>query len=131
MMFVYLLSTEGKQALIDLATGVASCDGIFDKNEQGLVEALKLEAALEKYDAIEIEPNKINRVLSQNELKAIYFELLGVALADGDLSEYELNYMSQFAESAGLSKDFQEKVLNWVDVYRNHISIAFTMINES
>lgn len=121
-MFLSVLSEEEKQLFLNLAYTLAYSDGEFGKEEQALIDAYceEMKTSFHRPE----KPIELKKLLEdlkteilENNRKAVYFELLGLAVVDGKFSEEEKKVMEAVRENFGLSNEFASKCYDFLQQY--------------
>lgn len=129
-MFLNELSKKEAMAFINLVKEFANIDEIFAKEEKGLIEEYTKELALESENIKTFSMAEIEEVLkdsTERAKKIIYFELVGLALVDGEFEHKEKVFLNNLAYSfnIGLSRR-----LEFIDFFRHVKSVYdFTVVN--
>lgn len=123
-MFLNELNSEEAVAFINLVNQFANIDKVFAKEEKELIESYleELNIASDKvnslnYDEVINELKKCN-----NRIKSIvYFELVGLALVDGDYGDAEIDFLDKVAIGLDIKRNkkiaFANYFFNFKEVY--------------
>lgn len=119
-MFLSLLATAQKKMFMSMAFIMASSDGVLSENERLVIESYSTEMNMEvKMEEADKEfahvLSEINTYCEIREKKIIVFELIGLAMVDGNYDEGERKLVRSAIENWGLNDefgDFCEKKLN-------------------
>lgn len=123
-MFLNELTGQEAVAFINLVNQFANVDEVFAKEEKELIESY-----LEELNLEEDKLNSLNYEEIINELKKgtnriksiIYFELVGLALVDGEYGDREIDFLDKIAVSLDIKRAkkiaFANYFFNFKDVY--------------
>ena len=129
-MFLNELNKEEAVAFINLVKEFANVDEIFAKEEKTLIADYIKELSLKEEEVKELTLAEIEIILKNSTDRAkkiIYFELVGLALADGEYEHKEKVFLSDLAYSfnIGLSRR-----LEFMDFFKHVKSIYdFTVVD--
>ena len=107
-MFLTELNTEEASAFLSLVTQFAKVDETFAKEEKRLIYDYLDELSLKEEDIKNLSYEEIINVLkkSKNRIKSIvYFELVGLALVDGEYGDKEIDFLDKIAVSLDIRRD--------------------------
>ena len=123
-MFLTELNTEEASAFLSLVTQVAQVDETFAKEEKRLIYDYLDELSLKEEDIKNLSYEEIINVLkkSKNRIKSIvYFELVGLALVDGEYGDKEIDFLDKIAVSLDIRRDkkiaFANYFFNFKEIY--------------
>lgn len=123
-MFLTELNTEEASAFLSLVTQFAKVDETFAKEEKRLIADYLDELNLKEEDIKDLSYEEIIDVLkkSKNRIKSIvYFELVGLALADGEYGDKEIDFLDKIAISLDIRRDkkiaFANYFFNFKEIY--------------
>ena len=112
-MYLSLLSTEEKHLFLKIAYTLSHADGVYSDEEQMAINEYCKEMNISFDDNITIEP--LDRILDDLDIatdhrnkKIIIFELIGLALAEGDYSESEKDYINAIEKRLDVDHKFSE-----------------------
>ena len=115
-MFLTELNTEEASAFLSLVTQFAKVDETFAKEEKRLI--------YDYLDELSLKEEDIKNVLkkSKNRIKSIvYFELVGLALVDGEYGDKEIDFLDKIAVSLDIRRDkkiaFANYFFNFKEIY--------------
>lgn len=115
-MFLKELDKKESKLFINLVKLLAKVDEIFVQKEEDLIKEYILELGLENEHIEEIGFEACIEALSTTSKRnknIIYFELVGLALVDGNYDEKELEFLNKTALSFNINKDKQEAYVNY------------------
>ena len=123
-MFLTELNTEEASAFLILVTQFAKVDETFAKEEKRLIYDYLDELSLKEEDIKNLSYEEIINVLkkSKNRIKSIvYFELVGLALVDGEYGDKEIDFLDKIAVSLDIRRDkkiaFANYFFNFKEIY--------------
>lgn len=123
-MFLTELNTEEASAFFSLVTQFAKVDETFAKEEKRLIYDYLDELSLKEEDIKNLSYEEIINVLkkSKNRIKSIvYFELVGLALVDGEYGDKEIDFLDKIAVSLDIRRDkkiaFANYFFNFKEIY--------------
>ena len=123
-MFLTELNTEEASAFLSLVTQFAKVDETFAKEEKRLIADYLDELSLKEEDIKDLSYEEIINVLkkSKNRIKSIvYFELVGLALVDGEYGDKEIDFLDKIAISLDIRRDkkiaFANYFFNFKEIY--------------
>ncbi|MDU4937494.1 MAG: hypothetical protein E6X34_03440 [Clostridium sp.] len=123
-MFLTELNTEEASAFLSLVTQFAKVDETFAKEEKRLIADYLDELNLKEEDIKDLSYEEIIDVLkkSKNRIKSIvYFELVGLALVDGEYGDKEIDFLDKIAVSLDIRRDkkiaFANYFFNFKEIY--------------
>ncbi|MFQ9248385.1 MAG: hypothetical protein ACLR3R_13870 [Clostridium paraputrificum] len=123
-MFLTELNTEEASAFLSLVTQFAKVDETFAKEEKRLIYDYLDELSLKEEDIKSLSYEEIINVLkkSKNRIKSIvYFELVGLALVDGEYGDKEIDFLDKIAVSLDIRRDkkiaFANYFFNFKEIY--------------
>lgn len=123
-MFLTELNKEEASAFLSLVTQFAKVDETFAKEEKRLINDYLDELNLKEKDIKDLSYEEIINVLkkSKNRIKSIvYFELVGLALVDGEYGDKEIDFLDKIAISLDIRRDkkiaFANYFFNFKEIY--------------
>ena len=123
-MFLTELNTEEASAFLSLVTQFAKVDETFAKEEKRFIYDYLDELSLKEEDIKNLSYEEIINVLkkSKNRIKSIvYFELVGLALVDGEYGDKEIDFLDKIAVSLDIRRDkkiaFANYFFNFKEIY--------------
>ena len=123
-MFLTELNTEEANAFLSLVTQFAKVDETFANEEKRLIDEYLDELNLKEEDIKNLSYEEIINVLkkSKNRIKSIvYFELVGLALVDGEYGDKEIDFLDKIAVSLDIRRDkkiaFANYFFNFKEIY--------------
>lgn len=129
-MFLHELNKEESIAFINLVKEFANIDEIFANEEKKLIDDYIKELSLEECNVYKLTLEEIEKTLrdSSNRVKKIiYFELVGLALVDGEYEHKEKVFLNNLAYSFNIGL---ARRLEFMDFFRHVKSIYdFTVVD--
>lgn len=129
-MFLHELNKEESIAFINLVKEFANIDEIFANEEKKLIDDYIKELSLEECDVYKLTLEEIEKTLrdsSDRVKKIIYFELVGLALVDGEYEHKEKVFLNNLAYSFNIGL---ARRLEFMDFFRHVKSIYdFTVVD--
>ena len=123
-MFLNELNKNEGIAFMQLVKGLANSDDIFAKEEKNLYNDYLEELNINESEIPDINLNSIYENLknsSERSKNIIYFELIGLALIDGEYDEKEVDFLEEIGEKLEVKRNkrisFANYFYNFVDVY--------------
>ena len=123
-MFLTELNKEEASAFLSLVTQFAKVDETFAKEEKRLINDYLDELNLKEKDIKDLSYEEIINVLkkSKNRIKSIgYFELVGLALVDGEYGDKEIDFLDKIDVSLDIRGDkkiaFANYFFNFKEIY--------------
>lgn len=123
-MFLNELSKNEGIAFMQLVKGLINCNNSFPKEEKDLYEEYLEELNIKESEILDTNLDSIYQTLkSSNERNKniIYFELIGLALIDGEYDEEEVDFLEKLSEELDIKRNkrisFANYFYNFVDVY--------------
>ena len=123
-MFLTELNKEEASAFLSLVTQFAKVDETFAKEEKRLINDYLDGLNLKEKDIKDLSYEEIINVLkkSENRIKSIvYFELVGLALVDGEYGDKEIDFLDKIAVSLDIRRDkkiaFANYFFNFKEIY--------------
>lgn len=125
------LSKKEGIAFVQLVNEFITMDEAFTKEEEAKVEEYMNDANVSKEEVNEITfTEALCTIKEANERikKIIYFELLGLALVDGDYEDHEVGFLEELANSLKIDRASKFKYANFyfefIDQYSNSNSLT-------
>lgn len=129
-MFLHELNKEESIAFINLVKEFANIDEIFANEEKNLIDDYIKELSLEECNVYKLTLEEIEKTLrgsSDRVKKIIYFELVGLALVDGEYEHKEKVFLNNLAYSFNIGL---ARRLEFMDFFRHVKSIYdFTVVD--
>lgn len=129
-MFLHELNKEESIAFINLVKEFANIDEIFAKEEENLIDDYTKELSLEECNIDKLTLEEVEETLKNSNERAkkiIYFELVGLALVDGEYEHKEKVFLNNLAYSFNISL---ARRLEFMDFFRHVKSIYdFTVVD--
>jgi tellurite resistance protein len=123
-MFLNELTKNEGIAFMQLVKGLANSDEVFAKEEKKLYSEYIEELNLNESEIPEIKSDAIYENLKSSSERCkniIYFELIGLALIDGEYDEKEVAFLEEVGEKLEIKRNkrisFANYFYNFVDVY--------------
>ena len=109
---------------MQLVKVLANSDNVFEKEEKNLYKDYLKELDIQECEVSDSDLNTIYKKLSSSSDRSkniIYFELIGLALIDGEYDEKEVGLLETLGERLDIKRSkriaFANYFYNFVDVY--------------
>ena len=123
-MFLNELSKNEGIAFMQLVKDLANSDNTLAKEEKNLYNDYLKELNINESEIPDINLNSVYETLknsSERSKNIIYFELIGLALIDGEYDEKEVDFLEEIARNLDIKRNkrisFANYFYNFVDVY--------------
>lgn len=130
-MFLNKLNKEESICFLNLVSIFTKVDNKFAREEKVLVDEYKEELGIGTEEIIAMEYDDIIKKLSDSSEKSkliIYFELVGLALVDGDYEDQEVDFLEKIASEFKVSRSKRFAIANY---FYNFTDVdKFTTVNE-
>ncbi|WP_411682940.1 hypothetical protein [Clostridium thailandense] len=127
-MFLNELNKKEANAFINLVEALANVDNVFAKNEKDLIDDYIQELQLDEENINKIDFETSVKEFEKAEARIkniIYFELVGLALCDGEYDEKEIQFLKGLAARFNISKNKQYEFTNYFktvkEIYDNTV----------
>jgi uncharacterized tellurite resistance protein B-like protein len=114
--FINELNKEQGKAFLSLLKNLAEVDYTLVAEEYKLIDEYCKDLGLEENDVVKLENNEILtyfEAASSRIKNIVYFELLGLALTDGEFDNKEIKFMNNIAVKLSISEETQESCINY------------------
>jgi len=135
-MFLNELNKNEGIAFMQLVKELASADNVFAKEEKNLYNDYLEELNIKENEILDTDLNSICETLkdsSERIKNIIYFELIGLALIDGEYDEKEVEFLEEIGKNLEIKRNkrisFANYFYNFVDVYGFSVVEAESKIN--
>ena len=135
-MFLNELNKNEGIAFMQLVKGLVNSNNVFAKEEKNLYQDYLEELNIKESEILDINLKSIYETLkdsSERERNIIYFELVGLALIDGEYDEKEVEFLEEVEKSLNIKRNkrisFANYFYNFVDVYSFSVVDAESKIN--
>lgn len=124
-MLLFELNKEESGAFMRLVSEFVTVDKKINKEEKSVIEKYLNKLNMNKEEINEISHTEAIEILDKSEDKIknmVYFELLGVALIDGDYETSEVDYLEEVADKFNISRATKIALANYyfdVDKMKN------------
>ena len=124
-MLLFELNKEESRAFMRLVSEFETVDKKINKEEKSVIEKYLNKLNMNKEEINEISHTEAIEILDKSEDKIknmVYFELLGVALIDGDYETSEVDYLEEVADKFNISRATKIALANYyfdVDKMKN------------
>ena len=124
-MLLFELNKEESRAFMRLVSEFVTVDKKINKEEKSVIEKYLNKLNMNKEEINEISHTEAIEILDKSEDKIknmVYFELLGVALIDGDYETSEVDYLEEVADKFNISRATKIALANYyfdVDKMKN------------
>ncbi len=113
-MYLNLLKENEKELFIGLAYDLASADGDYSDDEKTLINSYcqEMQIIFDKNNVVSPAVNIINEIAEKTGdqvKKIIVFELIGLAMVDGNYNENERMLINQIQEKFKIDSGFADK----------------------
>ncbi|MCF0147921.1 MAG: hypothetical protein HUJ77_05930 [Clostridium sp.] len=115
-MFLNELNKEEAICFLNLVSIFTKVDNKFAREEQVLVDEYKEELGINSEEIITIEYDDIINKLSNSSEKSkliIYFELVALALVDGDYEDQEVDFLEEISSKFKVSRSKRFEIANY------------------
>ena len=123
-MFLNELNEKEAVAFINLVNQFANVDEVFAKEEKELIKEYLEELNIDKEKVGSLEYDEVMnelKSLTNRKKSIIYFELVGLALVDGEYGEKEVDFLDKIAVSLDIRRDkkiaFANYFFNFKEIY--------------
>lgn len=120
-MFLNELNKKEASAFINLVETLANVDNVFAKNEKDLIDDYIQELALDEKNIKKMDFETAVKELegtTERIKNIIYFELVGLALCDGEYDEKEIQFLRGLAARFKINKNKQYEFVNYFKVVK-------------
>ncbi|MGL5417166.1 MAG: hypothetical protein ACRDDY_12755 [Clostridium sp.] len=121
-MFLKEFNNDEKRAFANLIYSLAEIDRVIAKNEKKLIREYLKELNVKEENVSKMSYTEMMFVLkkSSDRIKKItYFELLGLALVDGNYEEKEIDYLDKIAAELNITRDKKIAFANFFYKFKN------------
>lgn len=124
-MLLFELSKEESKAFMRIVLEFVSIDNKVNREEKNIVAKYLSKLNLSREEANNLTVEEAKEILKNSEdkiKKMIYFDLLGVALIDGDYETSEVDYLEEVADKFNISRATKIALANYyfdVDKMKN------------
>lgn len=131
-MFLNNLNNKQKKLFIQLAIKAAEANGIVELEEKNMLKSFAIEMDIPPVynteNNLETILNELVSISSEQELKIILFEILGIVVSDGVFDDDEKNIVKNIVERCKLDTNIVDEMLNalyeYINVYKKIVSIV-------
>ena len=131
-MFLNNLNNKQKKLFIQLAIKAAEANGIVELEEKNMLKSFAIEMNIPPVynteNNLETILNELVSISSEQELKIILFEILGIVVSDGVFDDDEKNIVKNIVERCKLDTNIVDEMLNtlyeYINVYKKIVSIV-------
>lgn len=106
-MLLFELSKEESKAFMRIVLEFVSIDNKVNREEKNIVAKYLSKLNLSREEANDLTVEEAKEILNSSEdkiKKMIYFDLLGVALIDGDYETSEIDFLDEIANQFNISR---------------------------
>lgn len=135
-MFLNELNKNEGIAFMQLVKILANSDNVFAKEEKTLYADYLEELNIKESEISAVDPDSIFESLkdsSERSKNIIYFELIGLALIDGEYEEKEVDFLEEVGEKLEIKRNKRISFANYfhsfIDVYSFSVVDAESKIN--
>lgn len=115
-MFLKEFNKEEAKAFINLVNQFANVDDNFVKEEEKLIKEYKNELNLEEDYELILAYDEVISILrrsSERIKKIVYFELVGLALIDGNYEDIEVDFLDKIAIDLDINRSIKIEFANF------------------
>ncbi|BFK81895.1 hypothetical protein [Clostridium baratii] len=115
-MFLKEFNKEEAKAFINLVNQFANIDDNFVKEEEKLIKEYKNELNLEEDYELILAYDEVISILrrsSERIKKIVYFELVGLALIDGNYEDIEVDFLDKIAIDLDINRSIKIEFANF------------------
>lgn len=115
-MFLNELNKKEAIAFVNLVEALANVDNVFTQNEKDLIDEYieELDLNKEKIEKLDFESAVKELERTTDRVKnIIYFELIGLALCDGEYNKKEIQFLKGLAVRFNISTNKQQEFINY------------------
>lgn len=120
-MFLNQLSNKEKKAFINLSMMISKSNGVFDEEEQEMIQAYCKEMEIAFSDSEEADDIEdivtVFKIATDHVKRIVILESLGLAYSDGQLDSKEDMLMRSFAEKIGIDEDTYKEIAVLLNKY--------------
>lgn len=123
-MFLDELKKDESIAFITLVQELANIDKTFSNEEKELYIDYLEELNLKENEVVKMEMSAAFEILKESSVRCkeiIYFELVGLALIDGEYEEKEVEFLENIGDKLGIARSkkiaFANYFYNFIDIY--------------
>lgn len=123
-MFLDELKKDESIAFITLVQELANIDKTFSNEEKELYIDYLEELNLKENEVEKMEMSAAFEILKESSVRCkeiIYFELVGLALIDGEYEEKEVEFLENIGDKLGIARSkkiaFANYFYNFIDIY--------------
>lgn len=109
-MYLNRLSLEQRELFLDLCIHAAMANDVFQQEEKELVDqyCIEMQMTEPRYTAdhdFDTALSRLKEISTQQEIKMILLEVLGIILADNVFDDDEQVFMNDFIQKIGVSRE--------------------------
>lgn len=115
-MFLNELSKQESIAFVNLVSEFANVDNTFAKEEKEVLKGYLEELMLDENSIGKVNSTEAIKTLHESTQRVkniVYFELIGLALVDGEYEENEVNFLDNIANEFGISRTKRISIANY------------------
>lgn len=115
-MFLKEFNKDESKAFINLVNQFATIDNNFVKEEEKLIKEYKNELNLQKEEDLVLDYDEVISILrrsSERIKKIVYFELVGLALIDGNYEDIEVDFLDKIAIDLDINRSIKIEFANF------------------
>lgn len=135
-MFLNELNKNEGIAFMQLVENLANADNTFAKEEKNLYYDYLEELKIKESEIPKTDLNSVYEALknsSERSKNIVYFELIGLALIDGEYDDEEVNLLEEIGENLDIKRSkriaFANYFYNFIDVYNFSVIDAESKID--
>ena len=130
-MFLKEFNKEEAKAFINLVNQFANVDDNLVKEEEKLIKEYKKELNIEEdYDLVLAYDDVISilRRSSERIKKIVYFELVGLALIDGNYEDIEVDFLDKIAIDLDINRSMKIEFANFFSNFKEVYELSLAEI---
>ena len=115
-MFLHAMTKEERVTFVGLAKALVEADGVAHEAEKEMLRTISLEAgaALDDVSPRALDDTLPNAFATSRSRRAVVFELLGIAYADGSLHRGESTFIGALARQFSIAEEELIWMERWV-----------------
>ncbi len=132
-MFLNELNKNEALAFVNLVKKFATVDEVFAKEEEELIndyiEELNLKNLEIANESLEVSVNTLKSSSNRNK-NIVFFELVGLALVDGNYDEKEIVFLNNLAKDFGIDEIKVNSYINFFHEVQLLYTVTFSNVEE-
>lgn len=130
-MFLKEFNKDESKAFINLVNQFATVDNKFVKEEEKLIKEYKSELNLEEEGDLVLDYDEVISILrrsSERIKKIVYFELVGLALIDGNYEDIEVDFLDKIAIDLDINRAIKIEFANFFYNFKESSELSLAEI---